>query len=59
MHTQRPFQRQGVTRATAITLGRNHGDRVRFRKGYGHGTQTRRTVTIIIAQQDMHVKLIL
>lgn len=57
MHTQRPFQRQGITRAAAVTLGRNHGDGVGFRKGPGHGSQSGGEIAIIIAQQDMHVKL--
>jgi hypothetical protein len=28
-----------------------------FRKGLGHGTQSGCSVAVIIAQQDMHVKL--
>ncbi len=51
---QGPVERQRIGRTASITLGRNHSDSRQLAQNTGKRGQSRRKVTVIITQKNVH-----
>ena len=53
-HAERTVERQRIARAAAVAFGCHHGDLGDRADRLGEDGQSRREVTIVVAQQNVH-----